>query len=298
MSRLARSPQTPQSDAVNIEERGSIKHSSTQRPKRPRETCCEDQIKELRDEIKKMFLDMDNKHELRLNKLSKDVAEIKAQNSDIQKSNQEIEKTLQVLTEQYEKMSTRVEVLEKKCSQHLLYIDTLENKLEDIQRSMKSTTVEFRNIPCSSNNDETLEPDTIVQNTCKALNVEINSNDIKDVFRIKGKSGSCTIVANFTRVTKKNEVIKSSKDYNRKHPNDRLNSNKIGLPGIPAPVYISEGLTSKGRRLFYLARDLSATAEYKYCWTTNGKVFVRKTDSAPYVEIKSEADITKLKIST
>jgi hypothetical protein len=302
MSRIQRSPPTrhdiphavSDSDVPNLVDQEVMTPFITQRIKRPRESCCEDLLEKFKDEMKSMILDMSKNQNDSLAKLVKDVAEIKIQNSSIQKSNQEIEKSLQFLSDQFDSVSTRVEALEKERKEHLLHIASLETRVEDIQRTLKSSMVEIRNVPCPSKKESSADLTTIIQNTCGVLRVEVHANDIKDVYRIKGKSGTSTIVADFTRSTIKQEVIKSAKMYNKQHPNGRLNSNLIGLPGNPVPVYISESLTNKGRRLLYLARNFIASANYKYCWTSHGRVFVRRNDDTSHIEIKSEADLGKL----
>jgi hypothetical protein len=285
------------SDVSKLVEQDQMTSYVSQRAKRPRETCCEDQLIKFKEELKMMIVEMSNSQNISLNKLIKDVTDIKIQNSSIQQSNQEIEKSLQFLSDQFENVSARVENLEKQRKEHLLHISSLEAKVEDIQRSFKSTTVEFRNVPRQSKEETTSDLCSLVQNTCKVLDVEVQLHEIKDIFRVKGKSGSTAIVVDFTRVTKKQEVIRCAKSYNRQHPQNRLNSTQIGIVGNPVPIYVSEGLTSKGRRLLYLARDFTSSAEYKYCWTSNGKVFIRKTDNSPHIEINSEADVMKLKNS-
>lgn len=59
-------------------------------------------------------------------------------------------------------------------------------------------------------------------------------------------------------------------------------------------MFISEQLTPKGARLFFLARDLSNTKQYKYCWTSYGRVLVKKDDNSSAIVIKSEAQVHHL----
>ncbi|CAG5032221.1 unnamed protein product [Parnassius apollo] len=281
MSRLTRSPSSSgpiphtasDSDVSLVGHAQEHKPYVTQRTKRLREPCCEDIFLNFKEESKSMIKEMSESQNHILNDLTKDVAEIKIQNSKIQQSNQEIEKSLQFLSDQFDGMLVRVETLERERNEQLLYISSLEAKVEDMQRLLKSTTVEIRNVPCSTRNDNKLELTNIVQNTCKVLAVDFQPSDVKDVFRIRGKSGTSTLVVDFLRTKTKQELIKSAKLYNKTHPNERLNSTLIGLGGPSIPLYLSEGLTHKGRRLLYLARDFASTAKFKYCWTSNGKVF-------------------------
>ncbi|CAH2084308.1 unnamed protein product [Euphydryas editha] len=57
------------------------------------------------------------------------------------------------------------------------------------------------------------------------------------------------------------------------------------------PIFIGEQLTTKDAHLYYLARDLAKSAQYKFCWTVYGKVYVRKTETSQVVCIKSEAQV-------
>lgn len=283
--------------AKMVEQEGKTPCKITQRSKRPRETCCEDQMTAFRNEIKTMIREMGETQNEILKQLKQDVTAIKTQNTSIQLSNQEIEKSLQFLSDQFDRISVRVDSLERERKEQLSYISALEAKVEEMQRSLKSTSVELRNVPLEPSKESKEDLTNLVHQTCKVLTVDLHSSDIKDVYRIKSKVGPSTVVVDFTRTIKKQEVLKNAKKYNTTHPTQRLNSTHLGLAGQQVPIYISESLTQKGRRLLYLARTFASAAEYKYCWSSNGRVFLRKTDASPYVEIKSEADITSLKSS-
>lgn len=302
MQRIQRSPPSikgsqhtqSDSDVSKLEEQGSSVSFVSQRQKRRRGSSDEN-MSSFKDEIRQMLSDIKDSQNVILNKLVSDIAEIKAQNLKIQQTNLEIEKSMELISAQYENTNKKIDSLEKERKLHVLQISDLEKKLEDIQRSLKSTTVEIRNLPLPSKND--LKPDLkkIVMDTCRVLNVTVHDNDIKTVFDVKGKTGKSTIVVDFTRTTTKLDIVRMAKEFNKKHPNQRLDTIHLGLAGAPTPVYISEALTAKGRRLFFLARDLASAAGYKYCWTTNGRVFMRMAVDSPHIEIKSEADLSKLR---
>ncbi|KAI5641777.1 hypothetical protein NE865_06081 [Phthorimaea operculella] len=265
--------------------------------KRPRESCCEDRFTEFKEEIKIMIKDLGDAQNITLKTLVDDVAIIKAQNISIKSTNEQIEQSVKFLSDQFDSMSKRIDFLEKERKEHLLHISSLETKVEDMQRSLKSASVELRNLPLEPGKENKPELTNLVQRTCKVLAVDIHSNDIKDVYRIKGKSGLSTVVVDLMRTTTKQEVVNKAKNFNKQHPNDRLNSTHLGLAGRPVPIYVSESLTNNGRRLFYLARTLASSAGYKYCWTSNGRVFLRKNEESPHMEVKSEEDLAPLKNS-
>lgn len=53
----------------------------------------------------------------------------------------------------------------------------------------------------------------------------------------------------------------------------------IGLSAPSTPIYVSELLALRGKRLWYLARQFVAKRKYKYAWTKAGLVFIKKNDN-------------------
>lgn len=60
------------------------------------------------------------------------------------------------------------------------------------------------------------------------------------------------------------------------------------------PFYVNERLTPTNRQLFYKARAETSRLEWKYVWTREGKIYVRKGDGEPRFRLRSEADLAKI----
>ncbi|KAG7313131.1 hypothetical protein JYU34_000220 [Plutella xylostella] len=89
--------------------------------------------------------------------------------------------------------------------------------------------------------------------------------------------------------------MKAAKNYNAKNKQNKLCAAHLGLrTDADAPIYISENLTPKASRLYFLARDLKAVKNYKYCWTSYGKVYLRQNDDSPIITLTNEAQIQQL----
>lgn len=300
MSRLLRSPTNSDlqrtvsdSDVVNTPSQNTPPNFVSQR-KRPRQSS-EERFCSFKDEIKVMLSEWKETQNTLLNKLVAEVAEIKQQNAEIKHTNEEIEKSLQFINEKYEDMKKKVEDLEGERKEHLLKIASLESEIGEVQRNLKSATIELRNVPKTTDTETKTDLCNIIEKTCQVIDVNIQATNIRDVFRVTSKAGKSTIVAELTTVIMKNHIIQGAKAFNEKHPDQRLNSGHIGFKGVITPIYISEALTSKGRRLFFLARDLAKSKEYKFCWTNSGKIFIRKAIDAPRIEIKDELQIATLR---
>ncbi|XP_060806129.1 uncharacterized protein LOC132903002 [Amyelois transitella] len=76
---------------------------------------------------------------------------------------------------------------------------------------------------------------------------------------------------------------------------NKLTAKHLGLhTKEDTPIFVTEHLTPKGSRLYFLARELVKSRRFKYCWTAYGKIYLRKDDTSPIILIKSEAQIQKL----
>lgn len=214
---------------------------------------------------------------------------------DIHKNTGDIEKSMEFLATNFEVMSKKVDKLEQEVKNKQIQINDLEDKYENLQRSARSSTLEIRNVPNSTNETKEVLSSYIVQMS-DAVGAKITSSDIKDIFRVPGKSvTNKPIIAELTTTIQKLRLIKAVKSFNVSNRANKLNAFHLGLRGHSSPVFVVEHLTSKGNRLHYLARELTRTGQFKYCWTSNGKVFVRKMDGVPLVLITSEEQIEALK---
>lgn len=83
--------------------------------------------------------------------------------------------------------------------------------------------------------------------------------------------------------------------YNKDHPECKLNTSHLKLEGASKPIFIAETLTTKGNRLFFLARDFAKANKYIYCWTSYGKVYLRKIEGSPLIRINEDADLIELR---
>lgn len=79
------------------------------------------------------------------------------------------------------------------------------------------------------------------------------------------------IVVKLTRRTKRDELVKASKERKT------LTSQDI-VPGTSTSVYMNERLTKLNRALFRLARERAAQHKFRYCWTRDGCIYVRKAE--------------------
>lgn len=135
----------------------------------------------------------------------------------------------------------------------------------------------------------------MVKNIGNVLDTTIVESEIKDVYRINSKTSmKDTIIVEFTTVMVKSKLLQSVRNFNKNNSNNKLNTAHLRINGPRVPVYISDNLPSKTRKIFFLARDFAAQHKYKHCWSAFGKVYLRKEDGSQRVLVNSDKDLAKL----
>lgn len=276
---ISQSGSTPNLSIVETE-------NITTRPKRKRvddETCME--------EIRLLLSAAAAQSETKFAALQASIFAVIAQND-------MIKKTIQFVSEKYDDMILKVKQLELERKADRNLIQRLEETLESLERQLCSTKVEIKNIP-KQHNESKENLCEIVRVTANALNIPIQHHDIKEVFRVNKKedSSASLIVVEFQSVSTKAALIKGARQFNIKNKGDKLNTVHLKLEGPAKPVYLSERLTPRAQRLYYLARTFAKDNGFKFCWTPFGKIFLRQAEGNKQIPINSEADINNLRVN-
>ena len=241
-------------------------------------------------EMKNLFLEFKEGQEKKIERLCETVEEIKIQNTNIQS-------TVSFLSQDYDDLRGKIEHLEAELESerknNAKCLQNLEEKIDRVERGVRSSCIEIRNIPTRKSETKADLLKTVV-NIGSTLNVSIQPFEVKDIFRIGTKNpDNKTIIVDFTSNLLKEKFIQVYKTYNRNN-NNKLTTEHLKINGPVKPVFVSENLTPKMKRLFFLARDFANTNDYRFCWIKNGRIFLRKEAGAQHLEIKDESDILKL----
>lgn len=261
-----------------------------QRTKRSREeiSLC-DQLEEFKHEIKEMMSIFSTKHGNEIRQMTSTLKEI-------QQTNLSIENSISYLTAQNEALNKKITQLESQNKEDKQYIAVLESKLEETQIGSRKTNFVIKNVP--KRNNETKE-DLVDMIVCLSRNIEckIDKSDVKDIYRLHGKNSESLnqpIIVETGSTFLKSDIMRMSRAYYTKHKS-RLSCKHLGFKSQEdTPIYLSDHLTAKGSRLHFLARDLTKSGAYKFCWTAYGKVYVKKDEGSATIPIRTEEQIHKL----
>lgn len=215
--------------------------------------------------------------------------------NNILEQNLELKKSVEVMSSKYDEFLSRISNLESERKEDKKTIHQLEEKVEYLERKSRATGLEIRNVP--KIHDETKDQlcDMVVS-MGKTLAINIGPSDIRDIYRTKSKDSSNPIIIDLNTVIMKDKIIKGVKKFNKsKDKKEKLHTTHFGLQSPPQPVYVSETLTYKAQRIYFLARQFQKGNGYDFCWTSHGIVYLRKSVEFAQIRINSESDLEKLR---
>ncbi|XP_063372473.1 uncharacterized protein LOC134660628 [Cydia amplana] len=234
-----------------------------------------DDMTSLESGIREMLNSFKADRDAQNTKLYEAIDDLKAQNKEIIKTNSNIEKIMENTTLLCNKLNEKYEKMSTEHDNAMIKINSLEEQVEALQRAQSATMVEIRNIPDAGNEDLS----DLIAIMHGALGLPFSPNNLKHVRRLK-TSPQKQIIAEFQTVQQGTALLQAVKEYNKLHPGDKFNTMNLNIEGEKQPVYVSESLTPRARKLHYFARNLRKNHNYKHCWTRKGNVFVKQTDAS------------------
>lgn len=214
----------------------------------------------------------------------------------IQETNAKIETSIEYLQKENAELKKKIENLEQQKKEDAKNIFVLEEKIENMQKIYRKANIEIKNVPKL---EKETKDDLIKYTTSLATTVgaSITKSDIKDIYRVrvqKATVSNAPIVVELTSTLLKSDVLQKCKAFNTRNK-EKLRAKHLGFVVTEeTAVFVSEQLTPKASRLYFLARDLIKSTNFTFCWTAYGNVYVRKNENSPIISITNEAQIKQL----
>lgn len=261
----------------------------SRRTRRPVDVDTYEPSDNLLKEISELFASFEQKQNMKFEQLNSTLEALQAQNC-------KIDESIAFFSLKYDELLERLDSSERSNSALKKQVFDLESKLEVLERQSRAASIEIRNIPRS----EPENKDSLIANLSKigsVINQPIERDDIRNIYRTKSQAASpspSAVIVEFKSITLKENVLKSSRIYNKSHKEAKLSSVSIQLPGPSRPLYIAESLTNNARHLFYLARKLHKDARIVGCWTNHGRIFIQKTATSSALCVNTELELNKI----
>lgn len=199
----------------------------------------------------------------------------------------------QFIANKYDELLTRNLELETVCNkltnENLILKSELKMVKEDMQRidnNSNNCKIEIHGIPQQQNENI----NEIILKIAENFDQQIKTEDIDEAYRTKQNKENrknVPIVISFVRKSVKEKFLLMRRKRS-------LFTDEIGFTDIRNQIFINEYLSKKRKELFWRTKEVKIDKKYKFLWTKNGNIFIRKTENSGIIRIDSEEDLVKI----
>lgn len=169
-------------------------------------------------------------------------------------------------------------------------IKVLEGENIKQQQWSRMQNIEVTGIP------ENKEEDTsdVVLKVAQHIGVAIEPSDIEFAHRVQPRQPggstrtSRSIIVRLRQRITKDRIVAAA----RKHRN--LNAKDMGLGGETNRVFINEHLTKENKMLLTSCKQRAREANFKFVWTKNCRIYVRRSEVTPPIPITSSSELSRI----
>lgn len=207
--------------------------------------------------------------------------------------------TLSKFEERLDDMSTKISTQESRITalenQAAGMVDLkiqfkhLQEKFNNQSQGMLRKDVEIQGIAETASEDA----NCIISLLASAAGIRLDETEIDFANRVgparPNSSRPRPLVVRFTRRATRDKFFRATK---ARH----LSTKDANIKGPETNVYVNERLTKENRQLFRTCRTEFKNAGFKYCWTKDGTIFVKRREgkSEEAYTIKTHEDIQKI----
>lgn len=168
-------------------------------------------------------------------------------------------------------------------------VQRLNRDLNERDQELLSNEVELSCVP----EEDGENPIHIVLACAAKLGVQIDVHDLVSCARVgapRREAGARPrqLAVRLVRCDTRNALLRAARV--RRH----ITTEGLGLKCQPRPIYVNERLTRANRQLFYTAKQAAGRLQWKYVWTKDGRIYVRREAGTAGHRIRSEADLERI----
>ena len=146
-------------------------------------------------------------------------------------------------------------------------------------------------IPLKSEREDTKDTTSLCLNLFHALGAkDVTMQDIDISHRVPARRPTNypdAIVCKFVRRIAKEQVMAARKQATNIHPSDLGFPDHVSFTNLGLYDHLSPRL----QNLLYEAKKVKSAKDYRFCWSKNGAVFLRKSETSRIIKLKNLDDL-------
>ncbi|XP_031340941.1 uncharacterized protein LOC116181804 [Photinus pyralis] len=235
-----------------------------------------------------------------LKDIMKELRALSAKNSFItekisacQKSIEDVKTSLHVQEVKVQEYINITENLRSQNASLISQVCQLTSKVNQQEQYSRANTLELHGIPVAPHEDIL----KIVISVGNAVNFKITPTVVDVAHRLRPRDNNTNrpsgIIIKFVRRYDKEgflRAVKSRKNFSSHDLTD--NASLLELPS--SQIFAVESLSPYNKQLFHQCRQFKKDHAFKYLWTKNGRIFLRRADGENVSIISNEDELKKL----
>lgn len=212
------------------------------------------------------------------------------------------QRTISFLSDRYDELKTALDVktenitsLEKSNTTLQEAVQSLTKRLNNTEQHARANNVEIQCVP----EDKSENVIDKLLDISKVIKSKVKDADISQCTRIAKKDSESTrprsILVKFNTPRLRDEFLAAAIQFNRSHPQDRLNTSHLGATTDKVqPIYVVEHLSADNKSLHAAARARAKELGFKFVWVRNGRIFMKKSEDSDRIFIDSAEKLKDL----
>ncbi|XP_061710614.1 uncharacterized protein LOC133520250 [Cydia pomonella] len=227
----------------------------------------------------------------KLTSMSSEHEKFKSELTELTKSMEFHSKSQDDLVLKVESLSTKItnNDIDMELADCKSQIAGLKMELNISQQRERMNNLEIGGIPEKNNEDL---PAYLLA-ICNVLGVAISKDDIIHIHRVPTYLPNVpkNIIAKLRTQLLKDTIISAIRKKKG------ISTTDIGITSLEKPrkIFVNEHLAPFFKKLYKKTRDIVSKSDFQHVWVRNGKIFVRKNDNAPLINIQDYKDLEKIK---
>lgn len=168
-------------------------------------------------------------------------------------------------------------------------------RIQYFEQLNRSTNVEIQCVPEHKNENLV----NMVQQIAKVVKCPLPDNEIHYCTRtaklMNNSDRPRSILVKLSSQRMRDNFLGAVVKFNKSNPDNKLSASHLGIATQKkTPIFVTEHLTPQNKLLHAAARLKAKELSYRFVWTRNGRIFVRKTEESRYVYVRDMDTLSKL----
>lgn len=192
-------------------------------------------------------------------------------------------------------LNEKIKVIDKLTAENASLRDRvadLSSRVDDLEQYSRRNNLEIQGVP-QRDNENLLD---VLDAVAAHVGCDISRADVDAIHRVphfdRSNSTPKSIVVRFCRRLGRDSLLAACSRKRKSMPSG--SSPGLRIDGVSDRCFVNEHLTSSNKLLLSRAKSTGKGKGYRFIWTRDCKIFVRKSEGSHVLQIRSDKDLARM----